>query len=162
MVEVIVNHGGIVNKFGGDSVLAVFGTPLNSNDDHAAQAVRTALAMQFALDKFNRVQKGQDLPALKIGIGIATGPVIAGNVGGEERIEYTVIGDTVNLASRLEGKTKEIEDDILLSEPTYIQASGHITIQATLLPAISVKGKQEPVTVYAVSPPTDGSPARQT
>jgi class 3 adenylate cyclase len=108
MVAVIVEHGGMVNKFGGDSILAVFGTPLNPAKDHAARAIRAASGMRRALAQFNQAQAGAGGPTLRIGIGIATGPVVAGNMGGQERIEYTVIGDTVNLASRLQSLTKEL------------------------------------------------------
>ena len=107
MVEVVIAHGGIVNKFGGDSLLAVFGTPLNPIEFHAAAAIRSGLEMHAALDRFNDIQRLIAAIELHIGIGIATGPVIAGNVGGQGRIEYTVIGDTVNLAARLQSLTKE-------------------------------------------------------
>ena len=92
MVEVIVANQGIVNKFGGDSLLAVFGTPLNPADDHAARAVCAARDMQQALAAFNGNQLSRQAPPLETGIGVATGDVIAGNVGGRERIEYTVQG----------------------------------------------------------------------
>ncbi len=151
MVEVIVAHDGIVNKFGGDSLLAVFGTPLNPLADHAACAVRAAQGMQRALADFNAAQTAQNGPTLKIGVGIASGPVIAGNVGGRERIEYTVIGDTVNLASRLEGKTKEVAADILLNQRAFELASQYMTLQATALPPMPIKGKRDPVTVYAIA-----------
>lgn len=148
MVEVIVAHGGMVNKFGGDSLLAVFGTPLNPAENHAAQAVRSAQAMLHALASFNRTENR--FAPLRIGIGIATGKVIAGNIGGQERLEYTVIGDTVNLAARLEDKTKEIDGNVLISAESYRQAARHIDIQARFLPQIHVKGKREAVGVYAL------------
>lgn len=147
MVEVIVENGGMVNKFGGDSLLAIFGTPLNPSENHAAQAVRSAQAMFQALEVFNQEESS---PLLQIGVGIATGKVVAGNIGGRERIEYTVIGDTVNLASRLEEKTKEIDGNTLISEKTYRQASKSIIFQAEYLPNISVKGKKESFGVYAM------------
>jgi len=90
MVSVIVNHGGVVTRFGGDSILAVFGTPLNPMSNHADRAVRTAIEMRQALAAFNREETIARLPILESGIGIASGPVIAGNVGGKGRIEYTV------------------------------------------------------------------------
>jgi len=150
MVEVVVEKGGMVNKFGGDSLLAVFGTPLNPSEDHAACAVRAAQGMQRALVAFNETQRLHHSPTLKIGIGVATGAVIAGNVGGRERIEYTVIGDTVNLASRLQDKTKELDVDILLSQQSFQHASRYMSLQASSLPSMSVKGKREPVAVYAI------------
>jgi adenylate cyclase len=150
MVAVIIDHGGIVNKFGGDSLLAVFGTPLNPIGDHAASGVRAALAMQQALIEFNRQQAQLHSIELRIGIGIATGPVVAGNIGGQHRIEYTVIGDTVNLASRLQSLTKELGYKIMLSAATYATASSSMSLEAKLLPAVDVRGKSEPVVVYAI------------
>lgn len=147
MVEVIVENGGIVNKFGGDSLLAIFGTPLNPADNHAAQAILSAQGMFAALNIFNQEENS---PHLEIGIGIATGSVVAGNIGGRERIEYTVIGDTVNLASRLEGKTKEIDGNTLIITETYAQASQTIAFQAEHLLNISVKGKKESFGAYAM------------
>ena len=151
MVNVIVGKGGMVNKFGGDSLLAVFGTPLNPIEAHAEKAIESAEAMFDALAAFNRDQVSLQASSIHIGIGIATGAVVVGNIGGRERIEYTVIGDTVNLASRLEEKTKEVEGNLLISEETYRQASRSLTLQAKRLPEISVKGKRESVVVYAIN-----------
>ncbi|MBI3978945.1 MAG: adenylate/guanylate cyclase domain-containing protein [Chloroflexi bacterium] len=150
VVAVVVAEGGMVNKFGGDSLLAVFGTPLNPAEDHAARAVRCAMAMRRALADFNRAQTESGGPTLRIGVGIATGPAIAGNVGGSERIEYTVIGDTVNLASRLQALTKDLGVDVLVSAPTYASAASVLSIEGTSLPAVSVRGKSEPVAAYAL------------
>jgi len=150
MVDVIVEKGGMVNKFGGDSLLALFGTPLNPTDDHAKEAVLSAEAMFRALNTFNRDPISRQASTLQIGIGIATGTVVVGNIGGRERIEYTVIGDTVNLASRLEEKTKEVESNLLISEETYQQAAQKLTLQAQRLPEINVKGKRQSMVVYAI------------
>lgn len=118
MSALIVENGGLVNKFGGDSLLAVFGTPLNPHPDHAARAVRAALAMERALIEFNQEQARTYLPELRIGIGIATGDVVAGNVGSAKRLEYTVLGDAVNVASRLQTMTKELHRTILANAET--------------------------------------------
>lgn len=150
MVKTIVERGGIVNKFGGDSLLAVFGTPINPAQDHAAQAIHSAEDMHVALSVFNQTQAAHQSPTLRIGIGIATGPVIAGNIGGQERIEYTVIGDTVNLASRLQDKTKELDSDTLLSEQTFKSASQYMALTARRLLNISVKGKRDAMTAYTI------------
>ena len=150
MVDVIVEKGGMVNKFGGDSLLAVFGTPLNPIEAHAEKAVESAEAMFRVLAEFNRGQESQQASSIHIGIGIATGAVIVGNIGGRERIEYTVIGDTVNLASRLEEKTKEVESNLLISETTYLQASQSLDLKAECLTGVSVKGKRESIIVYAI------------
>jgi adenylate cyclase len=155
MVDVIVSQGGMVNKFGGDSLLAVFGTPLNPSPKHVARAVRAAQAMFTALAQFNAAQCAQNAPELKIGIGLASGPVVAGNIGGEGRIEYTVIGDTVNLASRLQSMTKEVGQDILMNEKTLELAQAYMTLAVEPLPSVAVRGKAEAVMVYALGSSSD-------
>ncbi len=149
MSDVIVDHGGFVNKFGGDSLLAVFGAPLNPIEDHPCQAIQAAGEMLVALERFNREQEGLGEPRIRIGIGIATGPVVAGNVGSTERLEYTVIGDTVNLASRLEEMTKNLEPSILVSASTADLIAGRLPL--TPIDQIDIRGKQTPVLVYAPS-----------
>lgn len=151
MVSVVVDHGGVVTRFGGDSVLAVFGTPLNPMSDHADRAVRTAIGMRQALAAFNRAETVDHRPTLQSGIGIASGPVIAGNIGGRERIEYTVMGDAVNLAARLEEKTKVAGAPVLLSAETYRALDGVEDLRARVLTGVQIKGKRDPVTVYALS-----------
>lgn len=150
MVDVVIENGGLVNKFGGDSLLAVFGSPLNPAANHSAQAIRAALQMQKMLREFNLEQSARSQPVLQIGIGIASGPVVAGNVGGEGRIEYTVIGDTVNLAARLQDLTKQLSRSILASAVTVEQAALMMPFAAEPLDAIDVRGKSEPVRIYAV------------
>lgn len=155
MSDAIIAHGGLVNKFGGDSLLAVFGTPLNPAQDHPLQAVKAAQTMLAALETFNADQTQRSEPTLRIGIGVATGSVVAGNVGGEERLEYTVIGDTVNLASRLQTMTKDLDVMVLLSSATADAVKACIP----LIPIgdIIVRGKQDPVPVYSlrVSPTSE-------
>ena len=148
MSNAIITHGGLVNKFGGDSLLAVFGTPLNPATDHPAQAVRAAQAMSTARETFNVDQAQRGEPALHIGIGIATGAVVAGNIGGAERLEYTVIGDTVNLASRLQAMTREINTTILMNDITATAVESWAPVVS--IGNIAVRGKQEPVPVYTL------------
>lgn len=150
MVAVIVAEGGMVNKFGGDSLLAVFGTPLNPAEDHAARAVRAAFRMRARLAEFNIDQQAGGRPTLRAGIGMATGLVVAGNMGGEERVEYTVIGDAVNLAARLQELTKELGHPALLSAETFTQARRYMEFPADPLPPVEVRGKAQPVGVYAL------------
>jgi len=150
MVAVIVSHGGVVNKFGGDSLLAVFGTPLNPSDAHASAAVRAAFGMRDALVEFNRRQKEVKGPQLQCGIAVATGKVVAGNVGGRERIEYTVIGDTVNLAARLQAMSKELRSDIILNAEAYARAKAEMNLEAQEVPHVHVRGKVESVTIYVL------------
>jgi adenylate cyclase len=149
MSTVVVDEHGFVNKFGGDSLLAVFGTPLNPDPDHAICGVHAALRMQSELAAFNHEQEESWLPQIMIGIGIATGDVVAGNVGSETRLEYTVIGDAVNVASRLQAMTKDLEVSILTDGETALAAEH----AADFAPVgeVSVRGKTRPVNVFAVS-----------
>jgi adenylate cyclase len=148
MVEIVFTHDGFLNKFIGDALMAVYNVPIDQNEPEL-RAVRTALQMISALDELNqqRAERGQF--ALKIGIGINTGPVVSGNIGHMKRLEYTVIGDTVNLAQRIESQTKVSGMPILISESTYRVVAPEVTAQA--LPPVKVKGKQEPVALYAVT-----------
>lgn len=151
MVDVIIAEGGMVNKFGGDSLLAVFGAPIRQ-PDHALRAVQAAWQMNRALAGFNAEQMGMGLPPITIGVGISSGEMVAGNVGGRERLEYTVIGDPVNLAARLESLTKAWQRPILLSEQTKLlldQGTAH-TADLEKCDQVTVKGKSEPTQVYAM------------
>ncbi|MCB1178800.1 MAG: adenylate/guanylate cyclase domain-containing protein, partial [Leptospiraceae bacterium] len=151
MIDVIVEHGGIIDKFMGDGILATFGVPVR-NDNHAEKALLAAKAMQAALSKLNEERKIENLSEIKIGIGIHTGIVIAGNIGNKHKTEYTVIGDTVNLASRIEGLTKSYNSSILISDSTYKQLPDKLKQELTLneLPNSSVRGKKETVNLYEV------------
>lgn len=146
MVDVVVAEGGIVNKFGGDSLLAIFGVPIRQ-PDHALRAIRAAWRMNRALAQFNAEQVALGLPPLTIGIGISSGDMVAGNIGGEARLEYTVIGDPVNLAARLQSLTKQYKTAVLLSEDTRKLLNGDMT-QIRPLEKITVRGKSEPKLVY--------------
>jgi adenylate cyclase len=148
MSGVVIAHGGLVNKFGGDSLLAVFGTPLNPGEDHAFRAVRTAQGFLQALERFNLDQEKRAEPKLAVGVGVATGPVVAGNLGGEERLEYTVIGDAVNLASRLEAMTKQVEVSILLNQAAVLLVRDRVSLSP--MGTLRVRGKREPQQVYAL------------
>lgn len=118
MVEVITRHGGIVDKFIGDALMAVFGVPKQSSQD-AYNACMAAKAMEIALKEFNAPRRAQGKPVIKIGVGVSTGEVFCGNIGSENRFEYTVIGDAVNVASRLESSTKEFSVTNLVSAATF-------------------------------------------
>ena len=146
MVDAIVEHGGWVNKFGGDSLLAVFGAPIRQSD-HALRAVNAAWAMNRALAEFNAEQLAMGLKPIAIGIGISSGEMVAGNVGGKERLEYTVIGDPVNLAARLESLTKEWKTAVLISEQTN-NLLANSTTQTRARDEVTVKGKTQPTLVY--------------
>ena len=149
MSAIVEAHGGVVDKYVGDAIMALFGAPL-ANPDDADRAMETALEMCEALDELNTRQQVRGYPAIKVGIGINTDVVIAGNMGSQTRLNYTVIGDGVNLASRLEGltKTPEYATRIIISRRTLAKAKGQY--QTRPLGEVAVKGKQKPTEIYAL------------
>jgi adenylate cyclase len=136
-------HGGLVLQFIGDEIEAVFGAPVPT-PDHAARAVRAALEMRARLAAWNA---GRDHP-LRHGVGVHTGPVLAGAIGSRERFSYALVGDTVNLASRIQGLTKEVGADIVVSATTARGLDGAASLAP--LPAVRVKGKSAEVEVFRV------------
>ncbi len=145
MVESVMRHQGVVDKFIGDAIMAVFGPPVPHPDD-PLNAVKAALDMRARLLKINVGFRERGLPELRTGIGLHSGQVVAGNMGHAERMEYTVIGDAVNLASRLEGMTKELKCDVVLSEDLFKQVERYV--EAEPLQKIRVKGRDQEVLVY--------------
>ena len=143
MEAAIRAHGGLVLQFIGDEIEAVFGAPVPAAD-HAARALRAALDMRARLAAWN---KGRASP-LRHGIGVHTGSVLAGAIGSPERQSYALVGDTVNLASRIQGLTKEVGTDILISATTVRRIDGSVALEA--LPALRVKGKSVEVEVFRV------------
>jgi adenylate cyclase len=142
MVEpAIRTEGGWINKFGGDSLLAVFGAPV-PQADHTRRAVRAALS------EFNARQREAGEPTLRIGVGIDCGEMVAGSVGSPERMEYTVIGDVVNVASRIEALNKKWGTDVLISAEAYAAVGSDVSVRA--MPLTEVQGKSEPIQVYAL------------
>ncbi len=156
MVECVNLTKGVVDKFIGDAIMAVWGTPVSYGND-AENAVNGALMMRKELQDFNRGRGGDKKPVIKIGCGINTGPVLAGQIGSNERMEYTVIGDTVNLASRVEALNKPFGTDILISQDTQEKVKGIYLLEP--MQKIRVKGKQEPQQIYAVLGRRDDSTA---
>ncbi len=147
MVDVISDHHGILDKFIGDAIMAVFGAPLPSEHD-ADNAVTAAVEMLRALDRLNDQRAVVNKPKIRIGIGLNTGEVLSGNIGSSKRMDYTVIGDAVNLAARLESATKGYRAQLLISEFTASKIKrSHELREVDLL---RVKGKQQPVRVYEV------------
>lgn len=147
MVDVIFSYEGTLDKYIGDAIMAVFGTPYAHTDD-PLRAVKTAIDMQKALKTLNDRWKAEGKNKhLAVGCGIATGPVVAGSMGSEKRLEYTVIGDTVNLASRIEGLTEG--GQILICEATSRAVRTAVAI--TALDKVAIKGKKEPQQIYAVN-----------
>ena len=147
MVGCITREGGMLDKFIGDAIMAEFGIPV-AHDDDPDRAVRTAIAMITALDRHNEDRRSRGQRPIQIGIGMSTDVVVSGNIGSPKRMDYTVIGDGVNLASRLEGASKEYGARILCSEGTYRKLRA--TYRAREVDRIVVKGKQEPVGVYEI------------
>lgn len=147
MVDIIFHYGGILDKYMGDAIMAVFGAPFSSGED-ADRAVKTGIDMMQALRHFNQQRQQQHKEPINIGIGISTNEVLSGNIGSLKRMEYTVIGDGVNLASRLEGANKFYKSNILVSAFTYEQLQE--AYFAREVDVMRVKGKSEPVAVYEI------------
>lgn len=147
MVDCIQNEGGMLDKFIGDSVMAVFGNPF-PHDDDPDRALRAAIAMMHALDELNQRRMERDLPLLDHSIGINTDKIVAGNIGSNKRMDFTVIGDGVNLASRIESLCKHYGAHILISEFTYERLKSTYRMRA--IDKVIVKGKNKAVSIYEV------------
>ncbi|MEB3293700.1 MAG: adenylate/guanylate cyclase domain-containing protein [Synechococcales bacterium] len=145
MVDAVFAHKGILDKYIGDAIMAVFGSPLPL-EDHAWMAVQTAIAMRHRLVEFNHKRRNKAQPEIRIGIGINSDVVISGNIGSSKRMEFTAIGDGVNLGSRLESASKLYGTDIVISENTYRPCADRVW--ARELDYIKVKGKSQPVGIY--------------
>ena len=148
MFDAIGNQGGIVNQMLGDGLMAMFGAPL-PRADHRERAVRAALEMLELVADFDREQARQGKPEIKIGIGIASGQVIAGYTGTDRRVSYTCVGDTVNLAAHLEAHTKELDRRLLIEEETRAGLSGAVRVEDHGL--VQFKSRVQPVRVYSVA-----------
>ncbi|ERT07189.1 adenylate cyclase [Lyngbya aestuarii BL J] len=144
MVEAVFHHEGTLDKFIGDALMAVFGAPLPLRQNHAWMAVKSALDMRKRLKEFNHSRPNE--PQIRIGIGMSSGEVVSGNIGSQKRMDYTVIGDGVNLSSRLEQLTKTYGCDIILSEMTYQLCGDKIWVRE--LDKVRVKGKNQAVNIY--------------
>jgi adenylate cyclase len=147
MVDCISREGGMLDKFIGDAIMAVFGVPI-ARDDDGDRAVRTAIAMHRELTVFNEGRKERGQKPIEIGVGISTDTIVSGNIGSPKRMDYTVIGDGVNLASRLESACKQYRTKILISEFTLRKLRG--TYRTREVDRVIVKGKTAPVGVYEV------------
>lgn len=161
MAHVVIQYGGVLDKFIGDAVMVIFGVPVARTSvaeiqQDAIHAVDCALAMERELYRLNRLWKRLGFPTIGIRIGIFTGPLVAGSLGSDERLEYTVIGDTVNIAARLESLDKDVSDPnnpdsicrILVGETTYQHLGNEFHTHC--VGKISLKGKEEKITVYRV------------
>jgi class 3 adenylate cyclase len=155
MVEVVFRHDGFINKFLGDAMMAVWGAPFE-HDQPELRAVRAGVEMLEALRQLNirRAERGES--QLEIGIGINTGFAVAGNIGHVERMEYTVIGDAVNIAQRIEGQTKKLGHPLLVAEETFAVVADIVVAEE--LPTLMVKGKEMPLKLFGVSALKTSSP----
>jgi adenylate cyclase len=146
MVDVVFKHQGTLDKFVGDALMAVFGVPLPI--PHAPdQAVKCALAMQRHLQ---RLQQGGRTPIQGMRIGINSGEAIVGNIGSDKRMDFTVVGDVVNVAARLQELAKELEADTLVSEATVRGLSGEFRLVA--VKPVILRGRSEPSVIYRLLP----------
>jgi adenylate cyclase len=148
MSKIVLANGGTIDKYMGDCLMAFWNAPLDC-PNHAEMAVRSAMEIELLTEQMNKELKnaGYDLPPVVIGTGINTGPCIVGNMGSEARFDYSVVGDAVNLGARLEVQTRTFDTPIILSEFTLAQLPDDIKVKE--LDKITVKGKEEPVTIYA-------------
>jgi adenylate cyclase len=154
MTRVVQQHQGTIDKYIGDAIMAFWNAPVDLTD-HATRAVATALDMQAALSQLNREFAARGWPEVKIGVGVNTGRMSVGNMGSEFRMSYTVMGDAVNLGSRLEGITKQYGVGILATQPTVEADPLHAFMK---IDDVRVKGKETPVAIYEPLGPKDGLP----
>jgi adenylate cyclase len=151
MVDVVFKHQGTLDKFVGDMVMALFSAPLD-DPEHAEHAVQAAIDMIRELGELNRKWVGEGKKALDIGVGINSGDMIAGNIGSSAVMSYTVIGDNVNLGSRLESANKEYKTRIIISDATRSRLKGHYAMRP--LGDVIVKGKTKPVAIFEIQVPS--------
>ena len=149
MEQCIVKHNGIINKYIGDAIMAIFGVPV-PNEKQAIDAYKCCLYMRKTLTELNKELENENLPPIKFGIGLHTGNVLAGNIGSNSRMEYTVIGDAVNVASRIESLCKEYNCDLLISETTAegIIADESFSSQLKSIGETQIRGRKTAISIY--------------
>jgi len=145
MVDIIMSHDGVVDKYIGDAIMAIFGAPVKHEDD-ALHSVLAGIEMMDALDEFNRQQEKLKKPPFNIGVGINYGVVTVGNIGSDKKMDYTVIGDMVNLASRCEGLTKKYKQPLIITEDLWSRVKENLPCRE--LDKVAVKGKTKGVGIY--------------
>lgn len=147
MVDIIQRNGGVVDKFIGDSVMAYFGAPIPINNPQE-KAFQAAIEMSFELQKINKIFTQNKYPTIKHGIGLHHGEVVIGNIGSKKRKNYTIIGDTVNLASRLESLTKSNHSDLILSSTVFEKLSPANQSKLSLVKDVQIKGKKDSINCF--------------
>ena len=145
MTKIVLKNGGTIDKFMGDCIMAFWNAPLPC-DNHAEMAVKTAIEIELLGDELEKEMEERGLPRVKFGTGVNTGTCIVGNMGAETRLDYSVVGDAVNLGARLEAQTRQEDTPILVSEFTYMECPD---IAFGKMGEVTVKGKEEPVKIYA-------------
>ncbi len=145
MTKIVLKNGGTIDKFMGDCIMAFWNAPLPC-DNHAEMAVKTAIEIELLGDELEKEMEERGLPRVKFGTGVNTGTCIVGNMGAETRLDYSVVGDAVNLGARLEAQTRAEDTPIIVSEYTYLQCND---IAFSSIGEVTVKGKEEPVRMYA-------------
>jgi len=158
MTDIVFKYDGLLDKYMGDAIMAVYGAPLDQ-PDHPLRACRTALDMIRALKKLQEKWAAEGRPQLNIGVGINTGEMVVGNMGSQMRFDYTVMGDSVNLGSRLEGINKEYGTNIVISEFTYAKVKDALLCRE--LDSVRVKGKKLPVKIYELLGTKEDTPQRE-
>jgi class 3 adenylate cyclase len=150
MVDCVLEHGGIIDKFIGDAIMAVFGVPVSQGETatDATAAVACAVQMSERLDSFNAERRELGEDQVNIGIAVHTGPLVAGNIGSSAKMEYTVIGDTVNVASRIEGMTKAVGKRVLISEVTANLLNGQIALARVA--TAPIRGREQSVDLFTL------------
>ena len=147
MEPIVTKYNGIINKFIGDAIMAVFGEPIQ-DENHPINAVKCGYEMLEKVSELNKKWQNKNKPAIQIGVGINTGEVFVGNIGSEKRMEYTVIGDTVNLASRLESYNKTYKTSILISPTTYEYSKTNLSVNK--ISDVEIRGKAEKIDIFEV------------
>ena len=142
--EIILKHGGTIDKYMGDCIMAFWGAPL-PDENHKENATKAAIEMRIALEELNETLAEEGLDQINTGAGINSGPCVVGNFGSSTRFDYSVLGDAVNLAARLESSCKEYDADLIISEHSLVDG-----YEYEFLDEVTVKGKSEPVKIYTI------------
>ena len=142
--DIILKHEGTIDKYMGDCIMAFWNAPLDV-EDQERKATECALEMRVALEELNDVLRNEGSPEINTGVGINTGPCVVGNMGSSSRFDYSVLGDAVNLAARLESSCKTYDTDLIISEYSMVDGFDY-----KFLDEVTVKGKSEPVKIYTI------------